>query len=65
LQDATDITYTVEVSPDMVNWSSGPSATTQVSSTSNGDGTSTVIVRDLTPISPGSTRFIRVCVTPQ
>jgi hypothetical protein len=65
LQSATDILYTVQVSSDLVNWISGSSATKQVSSVSNNDGTSTVVVRDLTPVSSGGARFIRVQISQQ
>ena len=58
--NATDISYVVQVSSDLVNWTAGPTYTLTVSSVSNGDGTSTVTVRDLTPMSAASPRFIRV-----
>ncbi|MDD5260331.1 MAG: S8 family serine peptidase [Methylacidiphilales bacterium] len=63
LQNASDIHYIVQVSSDLVNWHSGPTYTTQVSSTPNGDSTATVVVRDLTPVSSAAARFIRLQVT--
>jgi len=57
-----DLTYTVQVSGDLVNWSSGPSATTQVSVTSLTATTELVTVRDNTAVSNGATRFIRLSV---
>jgi fibronectin type 3 domain-containing protein len=57
--DSTDVTYTVEVSSDLVNWSSGPNYTTQISSTPIDADTATVTVSDNVPASPGP-RFMRV-----
>jgi len=57
-----DLTYTVQVSSDLINWSSGPSATSQVSVTSLTATTQMVTVSDSTQTSPGSPRFIRVSV---
>jgi hypothetical protein len=62
----TDVTYTVQVSGDLVNWDSGPEYTTQVSITPNGDGlTETVVVEDNILPDPitNTRRFIRVNVT--
>ena len=59
-----DIAYTVQVSGDLINWASGPSATTNVSITSNGDGTETVVVRDNTPVG-GSRGFVRLLIATQ
>lgn len=52
-------TLTVEVSSDLVTWNSGPTFTTVVSST-----TTELVVRDLTPIAPPTTkRFMRLRAT--
>lgn len=49
-------TLTVQVSPDLTNWAAGPAATVVVS-----DTPSALVVRDLTPISPGAPqRFFRL-----
>lgn len=53
-------TLVVEVSGDLVTWNSGPPHTEVLSS-----GLATLVVRDLTPMSAGSSkRFMRVKVTP-
>ena len=54
--DAGDLTQQTD------QWHSGASYTTVVSQTNNGN-TSQVTMRDNTPISPDSPRFIRVQVT--
>ncbi len=59
----TDITYIVEVSSDLVNWSSGPSATATVSSTNLNQQQVQIVIRDLTPVSGTARRFIRLRVT--
>lgn len=61
-KDATDLGYIVQVGNDLATWNSGPSYTSQVSQTDNGDGTYTVVVRDLTPTSVQPKRFIRLIV---
>jgi hypothetical protein len=48
----------VEVSPDLVNWFSGPHHTTAVT-----DNASLLKVRDNTPLAAGEKRFIRVRTT--
>ncbi len=61
---ATDISYVVEVSGDLVAWNSGPSYTATVSVTDNPDGiTQTVVVRDLVPMDSATSRFIRLKIT--
>jgi hypothetical protein len=61
---ATDITYVVEVSGDLVTWNAGPSYTATVSVTDNPDGiTQTVVVRDLVPMDSATSRFIRLKIT--
>ncbi len=52
-----DIVYTVQVSGDGINWSSGSGATVNVSTTTN-FGTATVVAQDATPV--GSPRFRKV-----
>jgi hypothetical protein len=48
----------------MKTWKSGSSYTSTVGTTNNGNGTQTVVVRDLTPISTSATkRFIQLEVT--
>lgn len=54
---ATDVTFTVEVSDDLLTWHSGPAYTTVVSAGAN------LIVRDNTPISGATNRFVRLSVT--
>jgi hypothetical protein len=59
--------YVVEVSSDLTNWTSnadGPAVTASVGSpVDNGDGTSTVTVRHVAPVSAAArTRFLRVRV---
>lgn len=51
---------TVEVSPDLVNWSSGPAHTAVVT-----DDVSGLVVRDLTPLDPANPkRFMRLKAEP-
>lgn len=58
---ATDITYAVEVSGDLIGWNSGPGYTATVSMTDNPDGiTQTVVVRDLISMASATSRFIRL-----
>jgi hypothetical protein len=59
---ATDITVFAEVSSDLVTWNSGPTFTEIASDTPNGS-MHTVVFRDLTPLSSGVRRFIRLKVT--
>jgi hypothetical protein len=55
-----DIVYTVQVSGDRVNWTSGSGATNSVSTTIN-NGIATVVVSDATPVgSPSFGRWIRL-----
>jgi hypothetical protein len=62
---ANDLTYTVQVSDDLITWNSEPGYTVVVSQTDNGDGTNQVLVRDVTPISSLPRRFMRLMVTQQ
>ena len=63
--DVTDLTYTVEVSSDLQTWTSGSGATQQVSVTALDAQRDQVVVRDLTPLSGTTRRFIRLRVTQQ
>jgi mannosyl-glycoprotein endo-beta-N-acetylglucosaminidase len=63
LKYVSDVTYTVEVSGDMVTWQSGSSFTTQVSSTDIDEQTIRVVVRDNTSMSAANQRFIRLRVS--
>ncbi len=60
----TDVNYVVEWSADLKTWSSGGSATTLVSTTDNGDGTTTVVVRSMSPINTAPRQFLRLRVDP-
>jgi len=61
---ATDITYTPQVSSDLVNWNSGSAFVAPLTVTPNADGlTETVVVQDLTPAGIGNPRFIRLIIT--
>ena len=55
--DFEGVTIVPEVSGDLLLWSPG---TAEVSRLSNGDGTTTVTVRDLVPISAARERFLRL-----
>jgi glucose/arabinose dehydrogenase len=59
----TDVTYIVQVTDNLTSWSSGPSVTTTISTVANGDGTETVSVRDDTPTTGASRRFIRLLIS--
>jgi dienelactone hydrolase len=62
--DAPQLSYTVEVSPDLSLWQSGPAFTQELSSTPSGDGvTNLVTIRLLPALGPGAERnFVRVRV---
>ncbi len=55
---ATDVTYIVEVSGDLVTWVSGPSFTVTISNTPT-----QLIVRDNTPVASATSRFIHLHVS--
>lgn len=55
---ATDLTYTIEVSSDLIQWDSGPDYTTVITNTS-----SSLIVRDNIPMTSNARRFIRLKVS--
>ncbi len=59
---SSDLLFEPQVSSDMDDWSSGASHTETVSVTDNGDGTETVVERDLTPTSANTRRFMRLDV---
>ena len=58
------LVYTVQVSGNLLGWTSGPTATTVVGILPNGDGTETVSVRDNLPTGNQSQRDIRLQVPP-
>jgi hypothetical protein len=55
---ATDVTYIVEVSSNLVTWTSGPPFTVTVSNVST-----QLVVRDNTPVGSATSRFIRLHVS--
>lgn len=55
----TDVVMTVEVSPNLNDWFSGPPHTVTLVDTDT-----LLVVRDATPIGPGIKRFMRLKVTP-
>jgi hypothetical protein len=57
----TDITYTVQVSPDLINWNSGPGYTQTTSSVVSATGT-TITVQDASPATTQK-HFMRLLVT--
>lgn len=57
---ADDVIYQVEVSSDLMSWST--TGTGQVSASPNGDGTETVTIRSLTPLAQELRQFIRLRV---
>ncbi len=61
MKGATDLREIVEVSGNLATWQSGPAATVLAGIVDHGD-TETVTVRDATPITGNSTRFIRLMV---
>jgi hypothetical protein len=61
--DISDITYTVQVSTDLVSCSSGPTFTQQISSTPLDATRNIVVVGALTPVGSVPAQFIRLSVT--
>ena len=60
----TDISYTVQVSSDLVTWNSGPGFTASIGPpVDNGNGTETWTVQDTVPSDSTSPRFIRLKIT--
>lgn len=62
LKNAPDLTHTVEVSPDLATWNSGPGHTTQLSVTSLDATREQVTVRDNVPMSGSTRRAMRLKV---
>jgi hypothetical protein len=60
---ATDLTYTVEWSGDLQTWSTGATATETVSTTDNGNGTTTVVVRSVATLADTPRQFLRLRAT--
>lgn len=60
---ATDITYNVTWSPDLATWTSGTTVVEPVSSTDNGNGTTTVVVRSVNTLTATPTQFLRLTAT--
>jgi uncharacterized delta-60 repeat protein len=61
---ATTIQFSVQVSTNLVTWSDGSAFTTLVSSTTNGDGTQTVVERSNVAIGSATDQFLRLVATP-
>ena len=61
--DVADLTYTVEVSSDLVTWQSGPDCTQELSVTPIDAQRDQVVAADLTPVSGTGRHFIRLKVT--
>jgi hypothetical protein len=59
----TDITYSTEWSPDLSTWSSGAGVVETVSSTDNGNGTTTVVARSTAALADTPRQFLRLRVT--
>jgi len=62
VKSATDVNFIVEVSSDLVHWTSGSTATTLVGTVDNGT-TQTVTVMDNTKASTAQSQFMRLRVT--
>jgi hypothetical protein len=61
---ASDVTYAVETATDLETWQSGPAAVEPFGiPVPNGDGTETVQVRVIAPVSADPARFIRLRIT--
>ena len=59
---SSDLTYTPQISGDLIGWDEGAAHLIEESVIDQGDGTSLVTVRSLTPISSSDRQFIRVKV---
>jgi hypothetical protein len=63
-KSATDVALSVQVSGNLTQpWNSGLGYSIEVSRTDNGNGTETVVTRDLVPVISANQRFIRLEVT--
>jgi hypothetical protein len=58
-----DISYTVEWSGDLQTWSTGSGATELVSTTDNGNGTTTVVTRTTATLGSTPRQFLRLRIT--
>lgn len=58
-----NLTFIIEVSPDLVNWTDGPAATQLAERVDQGDGTANFIMRSATPVSDLPRQFMRLKVT--
>ena len=62
--DSSEVTYEVETAADLDDWQGGPGFVEQIGiPVPNGDGTETVQVRVIDPVSADPTRFIRLRIT--
>ena len=59
-RDAPQLSYTVQVSNDLINWQ--PSTEQVGIPLDNGDGTDSITVRDIQPLGASLRRFIRLVV---
>ncbi|MGJ8697638.1 MAG: lamin tail domain-containing protein [Verrucomicrobiaceae bacterium] len=57
-----NLNFIIEVSPDLVNWTDGPTATQLAERVDQGDGTANIIMRSATPVSALPRQFIRLKV---
>ena len=60
---ANDISFTVEVSDDLLTWQSGSAVTEIVPRQDNGDGTETITVRSMQSVTSGAVQSLRLRVT--
>jgi uncharacterized delta-60 repeat protein len=60
---ATDVSFVVQVSSNLVTWLEGPAYTTLVDVVNNGDGTQTVRQRSNVPVGSVSPQFLRLKIT--
>jgi hypothetical protein len=59
----TDLAFDVEWSADLATWSTGPGFVEPVGTTDHGNGTSTVTVRSVAPLTEAPRQFLRLRVT--
>ena len=60
LNNAAHLTYTVELSDDLLEWNSGVGNTVEVGVTDNGTGSESVVMRDEQSVHTAPRRFIRL-----